>query len=92
VFSDRPSPFERFNAATDEIVGHGDIPLALRYFGGAGLAHMQEYGTKLATFAKIRAKASRHAANNPLALFRKVVTEEEVLQSPVMWPGVMTRL
>ena len=29
---------------------------------------------KLETFAKIRAKASRHAANNPLALFRKVVT------------------
>ena len=39
-----------------------------------------------------RAKASRHAANNPLALFRKVVTEEEVLNAPVMWSGVMTRL
>ncbi len=29
------------------------------------------------TFAKIRAKASRHAANNPLALFRNVLTTEE---------------
>ena len=48
-----------------------DIPLALRYFGGAGLSHMKKYGTKLETFAKIRAKASRHATNNPLALFRK---------------------
>ena len=47
---------------------------------------------KLETFAKIRAKASRHAANNPLALFRKVVTEEEVMNAPVIWPGVMTRL
>jgi acetyl-CoA acetyltransferase len=92
VFSDRPSPFDRFDAATDELVGHGEIPLALRYFGGAGLAHMQQYGTKLSTFAKIRAKAGRHAANNPLALFRMVVTEDEVLASPVMWPGVMTRL
>ena len=53
---------------------------------------MQHYGTKLSTFAKIRAKASRHAANNPLALFRKVVTEEEVMNSPMLWPGVMTRL
>ncbi len=35
---------------------------------------MSKYGTELETFAKIRAKASRHAANNPLALFRKVVT------------------
>ena len=43
-------------------------------------------------FAKIRAKASRHAAKNPLALFKKEVSEEEVMESPIMWPGVMTRL
>ena len=92
VFKDRPSPFERFDAATEELVGHAEIPLALRYFGGAGQAHMQQYGTQMSTFAKIRAKASRHAANNPLALLRKVVTEEEVMASPVLWPGVMTRL
>jgi acetyl-CoA acetyltransferase len=54
------------------------VPLALRYFGGAGLAHMQQYGTQMSTFAKIRAKASRHASNNPVALFRTVVTEDEV--------------
>ena len=92
VFKDRPSPFERFDRATDELVEEAGIPLALRYFGGAGLAHMQQYGTKLSTFAKIRAKASRHAANNPVALFRSVVSEDEVLATPVMWPGVMTRL
>ena len=92
IFKDRPSPFDRFDTATEELVGHGDIPLALRYFGGAGLAHMQQYGTQLSTFAKVRAKASRHAENNPMALFRKVVTEEEVLKTPVMWPGVMTRM
>jgi acetyl-CoA acetyltransferase len=40
---------------------------------------MQRYGTQLETFAQIRAKASRHAENNPLALFRKVVTPEEVM-------------
>ena len=92
VFHDRPSPFERFDDATEALVGHAEIPLALRYFGGAGLAHMTEYGTRLATFAKVRAKASRHAANNPLAMFRTVVDEDEVMNSPVMWPGVMTRL
>ena len=92
VYDDRPSPFERFDACTEALVGHGEIPLALRYFGGAGLAHMQQYGTPLATFAKIRAKASRHAANNPVALFRDVVTPEEVMASPVIWPGAMTRL
>lgn len=92
VFKDRPSPFDRFDTATDELVGHAEIPLALRYFGGAGLAHMQQYGTKLETFAAIRAKASRHAANNPLALFRKEVTTEEVMASPMLWDGVLTRL
>ncbi|MES2609424.1 MAG: lipid-transfer protein [Pseudomonadota bacterium] len=92
MFNDRPSPFENFDKATDELVDQPGIPLALRYFGGAGLAHMQQYGTALSTFAEIRAKASRHAANNPLALFRNVVTAEEVLNTPVMWPGVMTRL
>jgi acetyl-CoA acetyltransferase len=44
------------------------------------------------TFAAIRAKASRHAANNPLALFKNVVTTEDVMNDKVMWPGVMTRL
>ena len=92
VFTDRPSPFDGFNRETDAIVGHGEVPLALRFFGGAGLAHMRQYGTKLSTFAKIRAKASRHAVNNPLALFRKEVSEEEVLGSQVIWEGVMTRL
>jgi len=39
VFTDRPSPFDPFDAATAELVDRADIPQALRYFGGAGLAH-----------------------------------------------------
>src|SRR5258708_12475578 len=92
IFKDRPTPFERFDAATDELVGHGEMPTALRYFGGAGLAHMKEFGTQLSTFAKIRAKASRHAANNPLALFREVVTPDELLSSPSLSPQPIPRL
>ena len=92
VFSDRPTPFDDFDEVTDKLVGMPEIPLALRYFGGAGLSHMKKYGTRLETFAKIRAKASRHAANNPLALFRQVVSEEDVMNAPMIWPGVMTRL
>ena len=92
VFDDRPSPFDLFENQADALLDVEGMPLALRYFGGAGLAHMRQYGTQLSTFAKIRAKASRHAVNNPLALFRKAVTEEEVLNAPLMWPGVMTRL
>jgi len=91
-FKDRPSPFEDFDHQADEIVGLPEMPLALRYFGGAGLAHMTKYGTPLRSFAEIRAKASRHAKNNPLALFRKELTADDVLNDTVVWPGVMTRL
>ena len=90
-YTDRPSPFARFDKLCNELVSE-DLPLALRYFGGAGREHMQKYGTKLETFAKIRAKASIHAANNPLALLRKVVTAADVMNDMVLWPGVMTRM
>ncbi|GGE12074.1 Acetyl-CoA acetyltransferase [Gemmobacter megaterium] len=92
IFEDRPSPFDEFDAATEALVGNSQIPLALRYFGGAGLQHMQRHGTTLEDFAAIRAKASRHAVNNPLALFRKEVTVADVMASPEIWPGVMRRL
>ena len=92
-FADRPNPTERFMHEVDALLGGKDgIPPALRIFGGGGLEHMRRFGTPMETFAKIRAKASRHAANNPVALFRTPVTEEQVLAAPVMWPGVMTRL
>ncbi len=92
VFNDRPSTAGRFVEATDAVLGESDLPLALRIFGGAGWDHMQRYGTPLESFAKVRAKASRHAARNPLAVFRKEVTADEVMADQVIWPGVMTRL
>src|SRR5580658_1616778 len=92
TFTDRPSPFEDFDALADRLAPAEDIPLALRYFGGAGLAYMKKYGASLETFAKIRAKASRHAKNNPLAIFRKELSAEDVMNDQVVWPGVMTRL
>src|SRR6266496_1274462 len=91
-FNDRPTLFERFDAETDALIGHPEVPLAIRYFGGAGRAHMDKYGTRMETFAKIRAKASRHAARNPLALLRKELSVDDVMAAPVLMPGVMTRL
>jgi acetyl-CoA acetyltransferase len=91
-YQDRPNPTELFLQQLDTLLGPSDIPPALRIFGGAGMEHMKRFGTPLETFAKIRAKASRHAANNPMAVFRKVVTTEEVMADQVVWPGVMTRL
>jgi acetyl-CoA acetyltransferase len=91
MYTDRPAPLELFQQACAEVVPEG-VPPALRLFGAAGQEHMKRFGTPLESFAKIRAKASRHAARNPLAVFRKVVTTEDVMADQVMWPGVMTRL
>mgnify|MGYP003583315874 FL=1 len=92
MFNDRPSPFEDFDREAAALVGMPELPLALRYFGGAGQSHMQKYGTPLESFAKVRAKASRHAARNPLALLRKELSVDDVMKAPMLWPGVLTRL
>ncbi len=95
IYTDRPTPFDRFDETCDALIDQPDglkLALALRYFGGAGREHMRRYGTKLETFAKIRAKASRHAAKNPLALFRTELTTDDVMNDKPIWPGVMTRL
>ncbi|WP_347269981.1 lipid-transfer protein [Rhizorhabdus histidinilytica] len=89
-FPDRVDPFANFDAACNTQVDV-ELPLALRYFGGAGRDHMERYGTTLRDFARVRAKASRHAANNPMSLFRTIMSEDDVLAAPMLWPGVMTR-
>ncbi|MBL8334629.1 MAG: lipid-transfer protein, partial [Rubrivivax sp.] len=92
-WSDRPSPFDRFDELCGEINPYPDVPLALRYFGGAGKEYMDRYGTGPELFAQVRAKASRHAEKNPFALLRKVVSADEVLAAPMLFPQAgLTRL
>ncbi len=92
-WDDRPRTRARVaHIVSDLTADVPDLPQALRTFGGAGREHMQKYGTQMKTFAAIRAKASRHAASNPLAIFRNVLSTEDVMNDKVMWPGVMTRL
>ncbi|EHP37423.1 lipid-transfer protein, partial [Cupriavidus basilensis OR16] len=58
-WTDRPGAMEHFQTQADALLGQIEVPNALRLFGGAGQAHMRKYGTKLETFARIRAKASQ---------------------------------
>ncbi len=90
VWDDRPAPMFRFDDLMTEIQGVHDAPRAAQMFGGAGLSHMEKYGTKPETFAKISVKARKHAANNPNAVFRDLLTEEQVLESPHIF-GPLTR-
>jgi acetyl-CoA acetyltransferase len=50
-------------------------------FGGAGREYQFKYGTKRETFGKIAEKARKHAAKNPLAVFREVLSLEQIMAS-----------
>src|SRR5271157_4946765 len=93
MWSDRPSPFTRFDDRTTALQGWDEhAPMAAaQYFGGAGAAYAEKYGVDPKVFAQIAVKARRHAANNPYAVFRDPVTVEEVLASPKIF-GPLTRL
>ncbi|AII06819.1 acetyl-CoA acetyltransferase [Rhodococcus wratislaviensis] len=92
VFTDRPGPMVRQEAIRDEVQGvDPQAPMAAQFFGGAGQAYVDEFGIDPAIFAEISVKARKHAANNPNAVFRNLVTVEEVLASPKIY-GPLTRL
>jgi acetyl-CoA acetyltransferase len=91
-WTDRPSPLGRFEAERARIQPTDpQAPIAAQYFGGAGLAYIDEYGIDPSVFAAVAVKARRHAAANPYAVFRGPITLEEVLAAaPVHGP--LTRL
>jgi acetyl-CoA acetyltransferase len=91
-FNDRPGVNGMLNAMISRNQGWDEkAPLAAQYFGGAGREYQQKYGLRNETFAKISVKSRRHAAQNPLAVFREPTTVEEVLASPHIF-GTLTRL
>ena len=79
---DRPAPWQRL-VDVMHVLQEPEVQVsrAFQLFGGAARLHMQLYGTRASTFAQIAVKARRHAAANPLALFREPVTLEQVLAS-----------
>ena len=91
VWPDRPRPMDMFERRMHELQEPDGAPIAAQLFGGAGVAYMEKYGARLETFAKISVKARRHASQNPYAVFRDLVTLEEVLASPHIY-GPLTRL
>ncbi len=81
-WTDRANPLDRFVHVMNEEQGFGQAPPAAQMFGGAGREYRWKHGTKRETFAKISVKARQHAAKNPFALFRDVLSLEEVMASP----------
>lgn len=91
TFNDRPIPMETFFTKLFEIQEPkaGSAPAAM-LFGGAGVEYMEKYGAKAETFGKISVKARKHAEHNERAVFRDLLTLEEVMEAPHQF-GPLTR-
>lgn len=91
VFGDRKRTLDMALVRQDELQAKDDnSPFAAQQFGGAGLDHQARYGTNDEAFEMISVKARRHAANNPMALFRAPTTLDEVMASKHLY-GPITR-
>lgn len=91
VFTDRPNPMKRMFKEMINVQGiDKKAPGAAQYFGGAGREYAEEFGTKDETFAKISEKARIHAVNNPYAVFKELLTVEQIMDSPHIY-GPLTR-
>ncbi len=89
-FMDRANPMANHLQAMLNLQEFTEAPPASQFFGGAGVEYQKKYGAKDETFAKISEKARKHAANNPLAIFRTLLTVEEVMASAHQY-GPLTR-
>jgi acetyl-CoA acetyltransferase len=54
------------------------------YFGLYARRRMECFGATAKDFAAVKVKNSRHGASNPNARYRKVFTEDEIAESPVV--------
>jgi acetyl-CoA C-acetyltransferase len=92
VFPDRISPVHRHNQAVAELMHLTEeerkLPPAIQLFGCQVDLLMQRYGVSDRALARVAVKARRHAANSPFAIFRDPLTEEEVLESPLVYRGL----
>lgn len=91
VFPDRPVPMQTYFEKLFEIQEPvaGAAPAAM-LFGGAGVEYQQKYGIADDVFGRISVKARKHAEHNERAVFRNLLTIEEVMAAPHQF-GPLTR-
>jgi acetyl-CoA acetyltransferase len=80
-WTDRTNPMDKHANLMSEVQGFTQAPPAAQMFGGAGREYRWKYGTKKETFAKISNKARIHASKNPYALFKEILSVEEIMAS-----------
>ena len=67
-------------------------PGALMMFGSAGFDYLETYGATPDLFAKVAVKSRQHAIKNPFALFTNPLTIADVMNAPVVYGEMLTRL
>jgi acetyl-CoA acetyltransferase len=81
-WNDRTNPMDKHVGVMNEVQGFNSAPPTAQMFGGAAREYQWKYGAKRETFGKISEKARKHAAKNPYALFKDVLSLEEIMASP----------
>jgi acetyl-CoA acetyltransferase len=81
-WNDRTNPMDKHVNLMNDVQGFSSAPATAQMFGGAAREYQWKYGAKRETFGKISEKARKHAAKNPYALFKDVLSLEEIMASP----------
>jgi acetyl-CoA acyltransferase len=84
-YEDRVTPMDRHFQNMVERRGFAPAPPAPQMFGNAGREHMERYGTKLESFARIGEKNHRHSVNNPYSQFQDEYTLDDILAAPMVY-------
>lgn len=89
IFPDKPCPQQRHVDAISALIPLTDeerkAPITLLIFGCQSELLKEQYGISDRALAHVSVKARRHAANNPNAIFRDPITEDEVLAMPPLF-------
>jgi acetyl-CoA acetyltransferase len=84
-YMDRINPMDKHMMLMMELREFAPAPPAPQLFGNAGREHMDRYGTKRESFARIGWKNHKHSVNNPYSQFQDEYSFEDVLGSKVVY-------
>jgi acetyl-CoA acetyltransferase len=80
-FDKHKGMFDELGEPWQNILGMKASPIA---FATVAQKYMNDYGATEEDFARVAVKAHKNGANNPYALFRNIITVEDVLKSPMV--------
>ncbi len=84
-YMDRTNPLDKHMMLMMELREFAPAPPAPQMFGNAGREHMEKYGTKRESFARIGWKNHKHSVNNPYSQFQDEYSFEDVLNAKMVY-------